>query len=703
MATLGRIRNHGVLLLIVIGVALLIFIVTDFVNNGSTFFREQRANVGSIDGEKVKYNDFFALINQAQDFVKVEQNRELDDNAFESIRQDVWNQLVMQTIVEKDARKIGMIVSKQELSDLIIGANPSPYISSRPMFQNPETGMFDHTMVARLIQELDNVSKSDGQNIDMEQVNRLRNYWKYLETNIKSATLIDKYNTLLSKALVVNSKEAQFAYNNSKTSVDVIYAMKPYFTIADSTINIDDKDIKALYDKRREQFVHEPSADISVVVFPISPSAEDIDAVKAQIDAAKAGFVAVSDSTIVDSVNYNSDVPYVDVFLSAQDVDADLKEFAFASSKNEVYGPIFIGNTFKMAKIVDTKMASDSVKLSLIALQEATPEATKRKADSIMNLAKTVPFAQLAAQNSLDKASGRRGGDIGWVREPMISQEIAKKAFVSPVGEPFMISNNNVTSIFVVTERTSPVKKVKLAVVQRQVVPSNGTQSKIFQDAKTFAGSVSNSSTFRKVADEKRYQVVPATGLDRNAPRVLGIADSRAVIRWAFESKKDATSDVFECNDNLIVAVVDNINTDKYRTLDEVKPQLLAELRRDKKFDILKGQLEGKTIAQLQADGMSVDSIKGLNFASRSAGSLGYEPAMIANAPFAEVGKTSAPKKGNMGAFVFEVISKAENSTPFDPNQTKMMLYRQNGNVFYYAMEALKKRYKVKDQRYNFF
>ena len=118
---------------------------------------------------------------------------------------------------------------------------------------------------------------------------------------------------------------------------------------------------------------------------------------------------------------------------------------------------------------------------------------------------------------------------------------------------------------------------------------------------------------------------------------------------------------------------------------------------------MLKGQLEGKTIAQLQADGMSVDSIKGLNFASRSAGSLGYEPAMIANAPFAEVGKTSAPKKGNMGAFVFEVISKAENSTPFDPNQTKMMLYRQNGNVFYYAMEALKKRYKVKDQRYNFF
>ena len=227
MATLGRIRNHGVLLLIVIGVALLIFIVTDFVNNGSTFFREQRANVGSIDGEKVKYNDFFVLINQAQDFVKVEQNRELDDNAFESIRQDVWNQLVMQTIVEKDARKIGMIVSKQELSDLIIGANPSPYISSRPMFQNPETGMFDHTMVARLIQELDNVSKSDGQNIDMEQVNRLRNYWKYLETNIKSATLIDKYNTLLSKALVVNSKEAQFAYNNSKRSVDVIYAMKP--------------------------------------------------------------------------------------------------------------------------------------------------------------------------------------------------------------------------------------------------------------------------------------------------------------------------------------------------------------------------------------------------------------------------------------------------------------------------------------------
>ena len=131
------IRNHVVLLLIVIVVALLIFIVTDFVNNGSTFFREQKANVGSIDGDKVKYNDFLASLNQMQDFYKVERGQNIDDQMSEQIRQEVWNQIVMRQVIEKDARNIGMGVSKQELSDLIMSKNPSPLIMMRPVFQNP--------------------------------------------------------------------------------------------------------------------------------------------------------------------------------------------------------------------------------------------------------------------------------------------------------------------------------------------------------------------------------------------------------------------------------------------------------------------------------------------------------------------------------------------------------------------------------------
>ena len=702
MATLGRIRNHGVLLLIVMGVALLIFIVTDFVNNGSTFFREQKANVGSIDGDKVKYNDFLASLNQMQDFYKVERGQNIDDQMSEQIRQEVWNQIVMRQVIEKDARNIGMGVSKQELSDLIMSKNPSPLIMMRPVFQNPETGMFDPNIVANFIKELE--SADGNKNANPEQVVLMKNYWKFIETNVKFGSLFEKYNTLLTKSLVTNTKEAQFAYNNSKYSVDVLYAMKPYFTIADSTVKVADSDVEALYKKKKEQFKQDPYVDIDFVVFPIKPSEEDIDAVRKQVETAKVGFVAVNDSLLTDTVNFNSDVPYRDVFLAQGDIPSDLRDFAFSADRGVVFGPVFVDNTFKIAKVVDTKQMSDSVKLSFIAIQEATAEATKAKVDSVLGLAKQTPFATLAQQYSADKQSSSRGGDIGWVRQVTLSPELLRKVSAAAINEPFVMSQGSAASIFVVTERTKPVKMVKLAVIERNVATSNGTQAKIFQEAKQFAGLLGGSgSDFDKKAKEKNYQVIPANTIDRNFPRLLNIPETRQVIRWAFDSKVGATSDVFECGDNLVVATVKRMNKEGYKTLDEVKPQLLSELRKDKKFDMMKGLFAGKTIDRLRDEGLSVDTIKGLTFASNSAGSLGFDAAMIANAPFAEVNKLSAPMKGNIGAFVFQVLSKTENPEPFDLKQMKYVIGQQNSGLFYYVLEALKKAYKVKDERYNLF
>lgn len=702
MATLGRIRNHGVLLLIVIGVALLIFIVTDFVNNGSTFFREQKANVGSIDGDKVKYNDFLASLNQMQDFYKVERGQNIDDQMSEQIRQEVWNQIVMRQVIEKDARNIGMGVSKQELSDLIMSKNPSPLIMMRPVFQNPETGMFDPNIVANFIKELE--SADGNKNANPEQVVLMKNYWKFIETSVKFGSLFEKYNTLLTKSLVTNTKEAQFAYNNSKYSVDVLYAMKPYFTIADSTVKVADSDVEALYKKKKEQFKQDPYVDIDFVVFPIKPSEEDIDAVRKQVETAKVGFVAVNDSLLTDTVNFNSDVPYRDVFLAQGDIPSDLRDFAFSADRGVVFGPVFVDNTFKIAKVVDTKQMPDSVKLSFIAIQEATAEATKAKVDSVLGLAKQTPFATLAQQYSADKQSSSRGGDIGWVRQVTLSPELLRKVSAAAINEPFVMSQGSAASIFVVTERTKPVKMVKLAVIERNVATSNGTQAKIFQEAKQFAGLLGGSgSDFDKKAKEKNYQVIPANTIDRNFPRLLNIPETRQVIRWAFDSKVGATSDVFECGDNLVVATVKRMNKEGYKTLDEVKPQLLSELRKDKKFDMMKGLFAGKTIDRLRDEGLSVDTIKGLTFASNSAGSLGFDAAMIANAPFAEVNKLSAPMKGNIGAFVFQVLSKTENPEPFDLKQMKYVIGQQNSGLFYYVLEALKKAYKVKDERYNLF
>ena len=60
MATLQKIRNHGVVLLVIVGLAMLAFILGDFLNSSSSFFNRSREYVGVIAGHKVHYTEYEA-------------------------------------------------------------------------------------------------------------------------------------------------------------------------------------------------------------------------------------------------------------------------------------------------------------------------------------------------------------------------------------------------------------------------------------------------------------------------------------------------------------------------------------------------------------------------------------------------------------------------------------------------------------------
>ncbi|MDR0830538.1 MAG: SurA N-terminal domain-containing protein, partial [Prevotellaceae bacterium] len=627
MATLGRIRSHGIFLLIVIGVSMVIFIITGFSNDFSNLFHPNRNSVGKIDGEKIDYQAFFAEKEQAEDFYKMIGQDIQNDEASDQILQQTWDQLVMRKLIEKDAAAIGMIVSPQELKDLTIGNNISPAIAQQQMFINQETGRFDPSLVVALIQQLDNADVV--KNAPSEQLKLYRNYWKFLETNVKYSRLFEKYNTLLSKSLVVNSLEAKYAYEANKASVDVIYAMKPYFAVADSLVKVSDAEVKTLYNKRKEQYKQEPSVDFNYVVFAVKPSPEDFTAVEDSINKAKEKFAVAED--IIDVVASYSDVPYNDVFLSKNDISEDLKEFAFSGAKGTVFGPILTNDTYKLARIMENTVASDSVKLSIIAVAGQTEEATIQKRDSLLNVLKSgADFAQTAAQFSMDKQTAARGGEFGWLRETQVEQIFGKKELSEPlfraaVNTPFVIDDMQ-GIIFCITEKTKPVSKVKLAVIECEVTPTSATQIKIFQDAKQFAAACKTADLMPAIAAEKGYTLVPATNINHNTPRLGNIKGSRTVIRWAFDNKVNVVSDVQECGTEFIVAGVTKRNNDKYVALADVKPALEAELRRDKKFEQVKAEFNGKTIEQLAAENLTVDTVKNLTFGSYSAGRLGNVP-----------------------------------------------------------------------------
>ena len=107
MARLQRIRNHGALLIAIVGLAMLAFILGDFLNSGSSFFNRSRENVGVIEGQKIHYTEYEAAKDQLTEVYKIESGRsDFDEDTHAQIRNQVWNMFMMDYTLRAQAEKI---------------------------------------------------------------------------------------------------------------------------------------------------------------------------------------------------------------------------------------------------------------------------------------------------------------------------------------------------------------------------------------------------------------------------------------------------------------------------------------------------------------------------------------------------------------------------------------------------------------------
>ncbi len=700
MATLEKIRSKGLLLLIVVGLALVVFIVGDLVNSGSTYFQENSANVAVINGDKVKIRDYADKMEQFNDVVKLQYGNNINDDMMEQIRQMVWESTVTEKVIGDDCAEIGMMVTKNELADMLVGNNISPMMMNNQMFFN-ENGQFDVNIVKQFIAMLD--SEDASQNIPYEQLRLYRNYWRYWEHAIKTNRLQEKYTNLLNAALVVNSLEAKYAYDNAKVSADAVYAMKNYFAIADSTINVTDAEIKARYNEKKEQFKQKQSADVKYIVVDIKPSAEDFAEVEKWINDLKEEFTTTEE--VADVVNSNSDVQYRGENLVKEQIDADFQEFAFAGKAGEVMGPIFVDNTYKMARIIENGINSiDSVNLSNMYLRRETAEATQALADSIMDAVKKgADFAELAKTHSLLQ-NAANGGEIGWVSEMGLEKKIATPAFSTPAKGMFQVKEGNDINLFIVNELGKNVVKAKVAVLARTVDATSRTQANLYNSLKQFIVDNNTIEKLEAEAANNGYVVMSAKNLDINATTINNVKKAREAVRWAFENKEGAISDIFEVENQIIAVAVDKHNAEGYRSIESLRPQLLSELRNEKKGDVIMAEMNGKTMEQLTAEGFRIDTVRNINFASTYAGAIGNEPSLFARVATAEVEKESAPIKGNTGAYIFKVINKNEEAKPYNEKEEMVMLETREAYMnSYLAIEALKEAANIEDMRYKYY
>lgn len=711
MATLEKIRSKAGLLVLVVGLALFAFIIGDFLNSGSTYFRQTQERVAKIDGTVIKIQDYQGRIDEMTEMYKMQSGQNsLPEEYMNQIRQSVFDAMVQEVVLDEEMKKLGMGVSPEELFDMVQGENISPMIQQMQMFVNPETKAFDKTALLNFLKTIDDDNIASYPADQQAQLIQARNFWLFWEKNIKRQRLEQKYTTLLSKAISANVLDAKDAFDATSENANIVYAMQSYASIPDSTIEVSKSEIEKLYNQRKVLFKQKESKVLKYIAVNIRPSQDDYDKANADIESLK-GELASSDK-VADIVNENSEVPYMDAYFSEGAFDPEMKQFATTAEVGAVYGPVFDNDKYRMFKLVDKKMAPDSVKVSHIMLAGDDEARNTALADSLMNVLKHGGnFADLAKDFSADQAA-KNGGELGWFTEVTalrgVNEDFKNAIFSTPVNDVAKVKSMYGIHLVKITDKTANVAKYKVADIDMTVSPSSKTYSDIYNDLNHFISQNNDLSKLDDAAKEAGYNLVSDVTVTADNQTLGSIKNSRQVIRWAFQHDKGEISEIFECDDKFVIAGVEGTIKDGYRSVASVTPALKSEIAAQKKGEKISADLKAKNLtsveAYAEAMGAKTDSVKFVSFGTRRISGIGVEPKLNAMVSLAEVGQVSEPVAGNNGVYVFKVYEKNKDAKEYNEANEIKALDASNAYRFgYQAIQSLVNKADIEDNRIRFF
>ena len=713
MATLEKIRKRAGFLVGFVGLALFAFIIGDLLNSGNSLMNRNQNNVITVNGSSVDYQEYLKRENELTEIYKLQMgSSNLSESYMNQIRQSVFEEIMMEKIMGPRLENLGIIVTSEEMTDMVEGENISPVLLQNQMFQNPQTGMFDRSSVILFLNQIKNI-ESFPENVQA-QLLQGKMMWMFWEKNIKQNRLSEKYISLLSKAIVANSLEAKDAFKNSSVSSDIAYVMEPFANVSDSTINVSASEIEKLYNERKEMFRQEETCVIDYIAVDIVPSAEDFNKASNEMNAIRTEIEATDN--IAALTNEKSERKYINAFFSVDGFgeDLDAVNFISAAEVNDIIGPSFKDNQYRILKLVDKTEGPDSVfVVEMLLAPRATEAESKAYADSLLNVAKgDANFTELVMQHSIDQMA-ENGGEIGWVTEAGalqgINEDFRKTAFSLPVGQSAVIKSNYGYHIIKITDKTKNVPKYKLADIVYTVTPSSATRSILYNSLNQYIANNNSVEKFASAAKENGYELISDARVFSTDITIGNITSARQVVRWAFNNKKGQLSEINECDDKFVVATHKGRLPEGFQSLASVTPQLKSELAAKKKGEEIAANLKAKNLTSIPAyaEAMDVnsDTVRYITMSTSRITNIGNEPKLNVLVTAAPLNKVSEPVSGINGVYVFEVIGRNnENNGIYNEATEKSMIeannsYRIGGLLFRY----LQQKAKIEDNRIRFF
>lgn len=703
MAIIGTIRKHSWVAVLIVGIAILAFILGDLTKN-----RGSIPDMGKVNSATLTNQRFNELVTEMENNYKNQQQvAQVPADVEMQIRDQVWQNFIDETLMEEQTAKLGLKVTASEVSDMYTGQFIHPYL--RQMFTNPQTGQYDVRQVNYWIENFD----------QLDTMQRMQ--WVELEKYVRRDREQQKYSTLIGSAFYMPKAIAAKVAEYDASTANVRVVSLPFQSVADDEVTLTDADYKAYYDEHRADFrVREELRDVEFITFPINPTQQDLADIENDVMKVWNEFQATADDEIAFFVNAESDQAYDSTYVRSSKFPAPFDQLIENAAAGTFIEPQITAGEWVMAKVLGTAMRPDSLRASVVYILNSkaggnitrNDEQAKLLADSVLALLKgnKISFEQAVEEYSDDPQKAETKGDMDWQLDGgygFLNEQLVS----NPVGSCFLFEHPQGVGYFVVkvTDKTPAAKKFRVAMITREIAPSNATNRAVYAEASQFAGQNRTASEFTAAAQQQNLQVRSAR-LNLMASQMAGISNARSIVQWAFneDTKVGTVADqVFECDNMFVVVSLKDVFKKGYATLDQVREMIEQPVRLEKKGELLMARAEeavkaGKDIASVATKlNVAIDTIDSVSFSDYYLGRFGMEPKVQSTIAVTESGLVG-PVKGASGVYVVNVDSRAPKAE-VDGDAVRMQLSQGYRTKMRALTQVLRDNAKVTDQRNKFF
>lgn len=695
------------MLIAVIGIALAAFVLGDFMGYGPT--GGGSVDVGRVDKTKISYQEFEQRVNDQIEGWKMETGNQNPGprEAFQ-MRQQVWNTMMREILLNNEMEKLGIEISSEELYHQIHGPNPHQIIVRN--FSNPMDGSYDPQQVIGFMQ-----------NFDMLDPNT-QNQWLLIEQYIKRERQENKDHNLIRQGYYMPSKLVSLDYQDRNATADLRYVVKRYEAIADSIVQVSDRDMRRVYEENRHLYEQEASRSLQYVAFPVFASEEDREALRRELSELEEEFAATEN--VPAFINSTSDERFNPFFFSQGQLSPELDSVMFNATVGTVYGPIVEGNAFVMARLNDIQFRPDSMRashilISFVGSAAASPNTTRSVdearalADSLLNVARRNParFGDMAVELSEDPSAQMNRGDLDWFKDFEMVPEFSDAVVEANVNTFTTALTQFGIHVIHVTGKSAPTKKVQVARLTREIEPSNRTFQRVFGQASEFAALLRKNKNFEAAAEEQGLSVRVIDMVREMDMSLPGIDNPREIIRWAFDerTKEDAFSRIFDIDNRFIVATLTQKREEGIPSLDEIKEEIRTLAIREKKYEKIASEMReamsaGNFDAIAEKLQLTPEQALEIRFNMLNLPGVGPEPKVIGAAFGLQPNTVSQPIKGNAGVLLVEVMNREEAIEPDDMTSAKRQLKTTFSNrVVNDVFNAIRENARIEDNRSLFY